>query len=110
MENYSSGAFVLAFIRFACRCGYAQMVLPDEGSQLVRGCEDMIILMSDVQCKISVEYGVEFKTCPVGAYYVHGKGERKIQDIKRSLKKNVNKNRLSFFAVGNAGSINIKKY
>ena len=95
MENYSSDAFVLAFIRFVCRFGNPKMVLPDEGSQLVSRCEDMIILTSDVQYKLSGEYGVEFKTCPAGAHYVYGEVEGKIQDIKRSLQKNVNKNRLS---------------
>ena len=43
----------------------------------------------------SVVYGIDFKTCPMGAHYVHGKVKRKIQEIKRSLMKNVNKNRLS---------------
>ena len=55
----------------------------------------MIISFSNVRHKLSVEYGVDFKTCPVGAHYVHGKVERKIQEIKRSLNKSVNKQRLS---------------
>ena len=95
MENYTADAFVLAFNRFACRFGYPKTVMPDEGSQLVKGCQDMIISFSDITHKLSVEYGVDFKTCPVGAHYVHGKVERKIQEIKRSLMKSVNKHRLS---------------
>ena len=95
MENYTADAFILAFSRFACRFGYPKTVMPDEGSQLVNGCQSMVISFSSIQHKINVEYGVEFKTCPVGAHYVHGKVERKIQDIKRSITKTVGNNRLS---------------
>ena len=45
--------------------------------------------------QLFTEYGVEFKTCPVGAHYVHGKVERKIQQIKLSIEKSVDKKRLS---------------
>ena len=95
MENYTADAFVLAFVRFASRFGYPKTVMPDEGSQLVKGCENMIFSFSDIKHKISFEYGVNFETCPVGAHYVHGKVERKIREIKRSLARNMNKQRLS---------------
>ena len=75
MVNYTADAFILAFIRFASRFGYPKMVMPDEGSQRVKGCHNMIISFSDLQNKISTEYGIDFKTCPVGAHYVHGKVE-----------------------------------
>ena len=78
MENYTAGAFLLAFIRFACRFGYPKMVLPDEGSQLIKGCQNMSISLSDIQHKLGIEYGIEIKICPVGAHYVLGKVERKI--------------------------------
>ena len=95
MENYNSDSFVLAFIRFACRFGYPKLVMPDEGSQLMSACKNMVLSYSDISNKMTTEYGVEFKTCPVGAHYVHGKVERKIQQIKKSLIKMLNKNRLS---------------
>ena len=41
MDDYSTDSFILAFIRFSCRYGYPRWVLPDEGSQLVKGCKDM---------------------------------------------------------------------
>ena len=82
MENYNTDSFVLAFVRFSCRFGYPKRLMPDEGSQLVSGCQNMILSFSDLKHKITTEYGVEFKTCPVGAHYVHGKVERKIQQIK----------------------------
>ena len=33
MEDYSTDAFILAFIRFSCRFGYPKCMLPDEGSR-----------------------------------------------------------------------------
>ena len=95
MEDYSTDSFVLSFVRFSCRFGYPKMLLPDEGSQLVKGCKDMILSFSDLTHQLFTEYGVQFKTCPVGAHYVHGKVERKIQQIKLSLEKCVDKKRLS---------------
>ena len=95
MEDYSADGFLMSFSRFACRFGYPKKLLPDEGGQLVKGCSDMIISMSDVRQKLSVEHGVDFETCPVGAHYYHGKVERKIQEVKRSLIKNVSNKRLS---------------
>ena len=95
MENYTADAFVFAFVRFSCRFGYPKLLLPDEGSQLVNGCENMVISFSDIYHELNVEHGVEFKTCPVNAHYVHGKVERKIQEIRKSLEKNVSKQRLS---------------
>ena len=95
MENYSTEAFVLAFIRFSCRFGYPKLLLPDEGSQLVRGCKDMVISFANIQHQLSVEYGVEFKICPVGAHYMHGRVERKIHQIKKSINKTINNERLS---------------
>ena len=95
MEDYSSDAFVMAFVRFSCRFGYPKKLLPDEGSQLVKGCKDMILSFTTVQHTLSVEYGIEFTTCPVGAHYQHGRVERKIQEIKKSLNKTLNNRRLA---------------
>ena len=64
MEDYSTDSLVLAFTRFACRFGYPKRLLPDEGSQLVKACKNMIISFSTIQHKLKVEYGVEFETCP----------------------------------------------
>ena len=95
MEDYTADAFVQAFERFSCRFGYPKMVLPDEGSQLVRGCEGMVLSFIDISLKLSREYGVQFKTCPVGAHNVHGKVERKIKEVRKSIRKSVSNKRLS---------------
>ena len=69
--------------------------MPDEGSQLIKVCQDMILSYTDLCQKLSTDYGVEFKTYPVGTHYVHGKVERKIQQVKKSLDKSFDKSRLS---------------
>ena len=95
MADYSTDAFVMAFIRFSTRYGYPCKLLPDPGSQLIKGCKNMILSFSDIRNQLSVEHGVSFQTCPVGAHYVHGKVERKIQTIKLSIEKALNKEKLS---------------
>ena len=95
MEDYSADAFLMAFERFACRFSYPKRLLPDPGSQLVKGCQDMVISFSDIKHQLSIEHGVDFELSPVGAHYVHGKVERKIQTIKKSLSTSVHNKRLS---------------
>lgn len=94
MDDYSTPSFVLAFTRFSCKVGYPKKLLPDAGSQLVKGCENMKILFSDVRSKLS-EFGVSYEVCPVGAHYMHGKVERKIRHVKESFQKHLHHERLS---------------
>ena len=95
MEDYSTDTFISGFIRFSCRFGYPKYLLPDAGSQLVKGCEDMQYSFLDTKQKLSTEYGTEFTPCPVGAHYVHGKVERKIQEVRKSVNIHVHNERLS---------------
>ena len=95
MDDYSADAFVLAFVRFSCRYGYPKRLLPDGGSQLIKACKNMVISFISLQHKLSVEYGVDFNVCPVGAHYMHGKVERKIQQIKKSMIRELDNRRLS---------------
>ena len=55
MEDYSTDAFLLAFIRFACRVGHPKLLMPDEGGQLVKGCKSMILKFVDVRQRIHTE-------------------------------------------------------
>ena len=41
MEDYGATSFVKAFIRFSFEVGYPKIMLIDEGSQLLKGCQDM---------------------------------------------------------------------
>lgn len=94
MENYSADSFLLAFVRFSCRYGYPKTLLIDEGSQLVKGCRNMAISFVNLKHKLNFEYGIDFQTCPVGAHYMHGRAERNIQQVQKSME-TVSKERLS---------------
>ena len=67
----------------------------DEGSQLVKGCENMEFSFRDAQHRLSKEVNVEFDCCPVGGHNVNGRVERKIRSIKESMEKSVQNERLS---------------
>ena len=95
LEDYSTDAFVQGFIRFSCRVGYPRYLLPDPGSQLVKGCEEMTYSFVDTKQKLFVEYGVDYTPCPVGAHYVHGKVERKIREVRKSVDIAIRNERLS---------------
>ena len=85
MEEYSTSSFILAFVIFACKVGYPKELLPDAGSQLVKGCQIMSLNFSDIKCQLHKEPGVEFGTCPVGAHYMH---------VQESFMKSINNHRL----------------
>ena len=95
MEDYSTNSFILSFIRFSCRFGYPMYLLPDQGSQLVKGCENMSYSFTDCKQKLSNEYGVQYLPCPVGAHYVHGKVERKIRQVKKCVNIHIQNERVS---------------
>ena len=44
---------------------------------------------------MSTEYGVQYVPCPIDTHYVHGKVERKIQEVKKSVNIYVENERLS---------------
>ena len=104
MEDYSSTSFISAFIRFSCDAGYPKILLTDEGSQLVKGCQNMLINFHDTQYKLSQNNQVEYQVCPVGGHNMHGKVERKIRSIKESLEKSVINERLSILQWETIGS------
>ena len=72
MEDYSTDSFILLFVRFSCKFGYPKKLMPDAGSQLVKGCQITTLNFCDIRHKLHKEYGIEFETCPVGPHYVHG--------------------------------------
>ena len=94
-EDYSTPAFLLAFIRLACEVGYPKIVMVDQGSQVVSGCENMKFDYRDAQNILNKEANVQLHTCPVGGHNYNGRVERKIQMIKGSIEKSVQNERLS---------------
>ena len=94
MGDYSTTSFVLAFIRFSCKVGYPHKLLPDAGSQLVKACESMKLVFTDMANQIH-EHGVKFEVCPTGAHYMHGKVERKIRSVRETFAKQLQNHKLS---------------
>ena len=78
MEGYDTVQFLNCFSRFACELSFPKKLLTDEGSQLVCGCENVILNMTTVAGTLNREYGIDFSTCPVGGHNYNGKAERKI--------------------------------
>ena len=95
MEDYSTTAFIQAFVRLACEVGYPKIMLADSGSQLVKGCSSVELSYQDLKFRLHKETGVELELCPVGGHNMNGKVERKIQEIKKSFDINLQNERLS---------------
>ena len=95
MDSYDTLAFLQAFTRFACEVGYPKKLLVDEGSQLIKACETMELNFVDIQQHLHSKFNIEFDTCPVGGHNVHGRVERKISEIRNSIEKSINNERLS---------------
>ena len=95
MDDYSTTAFIMSFTRFACENGYPKVLLIDDGSQLVKGCETMRLDFIDLKTKLHKDVAVNFEVCPVGGHNVNGKVERRIRHIKESLEKTIHNERLS---------------
>ena len=95
MEGYDSTQFLHAFSRFACELGFPKKLLVDEGSQIICGCENVVLNISDMKGNLSREHGVEFRTCPVGGHNYNGKAERKVKTLKEVMIRTVHLARLS---------------
>ena len=95
MDSYDTTQFLQAFSRFACEAGFPKMMLVDAGSQLVSGCQNMMLNMTDVKGILNREYGIKFDVCPVGGHNYRGKVERKIKAVKESIDKAAHLQRLS---------------
>ncbi|XP_066916885.1 uncharacterized protein [Clytia hemisphaerica] len=95
MDDYSTDWFILSFTRFACDHGYPKKLYCDGGSQLIKGCNNMKLDFVDLQSKLHRNKAIDFSICPVGGHNMHGKVERKIQEVNKSLQKFINNQRLS---------------
>ena len=95
MEDYTTGAFLQAFIRFSCEVGYPKVLLTDEGSQIVKGVDTMLLSFTDLQNNLHLDMQVQLEICPVGGHNMHGRVERKIRQIRESVNKSLQNERLS---------------
>ena len=49
MEDYSTTAFIQSFVLFLCDVGYPKFLSVDEGSKLVKGCESLKLIHTDIK-------------------------------------------------------------
>ena len=73
MESYNTTSFIHAFVRFSCDVGYPKRMLAESGSQIVKGCQSMVLDFQDLQFRLHKESKVELQLCPVGGHNMHGK-------------------------------------
>ena len=86
LYHWGDYSFMLAFIRFSSIYGYPKYLLPNKGSQLVKGCELMQLKFTDIQHRLNCEFGIQFETCPVGGHNMPGKVEIQVKEpMKRKL-------------------------
>ena len=95
MDTYDSNSFILAFTRFSCEVGYKKILLVDEGSQLIKGCKNMKLNFQDIRPQLHVNVNVEFELCPVERHNMNGRVERKIREIKGSITKSLENERIT---------------
>ena len=92
-EDYSTTAFILSFVRFSCEISYPKFLSVDEGSQLVKRCESMKLIYTDIKYNLHKDSAVEFDTCSIGGHNYNGKVERRICQIKEPFEKNIQNER-----------------
>ena len=95
MEDYSSASFVMGYTRFSSNNGHVKVLLVDEGKNIESGGKDMEIDWVNVQYQLHANQSVRVETCPVGDHHQHGKVERKVQQIKKTMEKTMTGARLS---------------
>ena len=85
MPASNSAGFVQAYNRHAFRHGHPVKVYIDQGSQLLKACEEAEMSWFEISHLVSAHYGVgfDYEVCPPHAHYFHGAVERSIKEIKR---------------------------
>ena len=94
MEDYSTTAFIQAFVRFSCQFGYPKLMMSDEGSQIKKSFETVKLNYVNLKQQLKNEFGVNYQLCPVGGHNMNGRVERKIREIKSSIQ-HIVKSRIS---------------
>ena len=95
MEDYSSNSFIQSFTRFSCESGYPKLLLIDSGSQLLTSCNNTRINFYDISFQIHRDVAVDFEIVPVGGHNMNGRVERKILEVKKSLERSIQNERLT---------------
>ena len=60
MEDYNTTAFIQAFTRFSCKVGDPKKLIPDEGSQLIKGYTSMKLDIRDIKSRLTQNVKTDF--------------------------------------------------
>ena len=85
MECYDTKSFVKALLRHSARYGYPKYLLPDHGSQLVKGCSDAKFSFFDLQKTLHTSQSFEVRISAVQNSEEHGLVERRIRTLREIL-------------------------
>ena len=58
IEGYTTSDIIQGFTRFSCESGYPKLLLPDEGNQLIAGCENMKLNFSNLKYQLHLKVNV----------------------------------------------------
>ena len=87
MEDYSTEAFIKALQRHSSRYGYPLFLLPDQGTQLVKGCTEAKFDFKDLQQAIHTNQSFQVRISAVKCHEEHGLVERRIRTMRDILQK-----------------------
>ena len=85
MEYYDTESFVKALLRHSARYGYPKHLLPDQGSQLVKGCSESKFSFFDLQKCLHTSKEFEVRVSAVKNHEEHGLVERRIRTLREIL-------------------------
>ena len=72
-----------------------KLVTPSWLSHLIKGCTSTKLDICDIKSRLNQNRKIDFKAFPVVGHNMHGKVERKIQEVKKSIDKTMLNERLS---------------
>ena len=82
IEKSDGDGIVDAVTRLSCEVGVPKLVLCDKQTSVERMLREAKVEMRDLQDKLVVEYGIEFKSCPVSGHNFHGQVERAVRSVR----------------------------
>ena len=85
IEKTDADGIVDALTRLSCEVGIPKLVLCDKQSSIEKALKEACVEMRDLGDKLTVEYGIQFISCPVAGHNFHGQVERCVRSVRDVL-------------------------